>query len=118
MPTLEVYATDNGRILAIDRDAADHHMTIGLAGSVAGHYAVWQNSTLRPLAPVTSHQSITHSRFYLDDIALPVGVWGGPSGRSTSDERRSALHRARSLFRRHRCLPKRRPCYCFPSSCM
>ena len=67
---LEVYATDNGKILAINKDTADHHVTIGLGGSVAGTYAVWQTNAERPLA--ASPLTVDYSRqVYLDNMALP-----------------------------------------------
>ena len=71
---LEVYATDNGKILAINKDTNDHHVTIGLGGSVAGTYAVWQTNAERPLS---APERVTLSEAYSKSVialTLPAGT--------------------------------------------
>jgi hypothetical protein len=72
---VEIYATDNGKIMLINKDTAAHSLTVGIGGQpAAGTYNVWQTSQGAPLnAPthVTTNAGYSGS---VVSINLPAGT--------------------------------------------
>jgi hypothetical protein len=73
---VEVYATDNGKIIAINKDGnADKPVTIGLGGRNAnGTYTIWQTSKNAPLnnpSKVTDNANYTGATI---TVTLPAGT--------------------------------------------
>lgn len=72
---VEIYATDNGKILAINKDGTNSaNVTIGLGGLTSGSYNVWQTNESQPLSSpteVTSNAAYANSEI---SITLPAGT--------------------------------------------
>ncbi len=71
---VEVYATDNGKIIAINKDTSDHSITIGLGGITSGNYDVWQTNSTNPTSPPSEvNQSASFNNSTIS-ITLPAGT--------------------------------------------
>lgn len=72
---VEVYATDNGKIIVINKGTSAHAVTIGLGGqSASGSYSVWQTSQSAPLAaPVETTTAGSYTNATIS-ITLPAGT--------------------------------------------
>lgn len=72
---VEIYATDNGKILAINKDGAKSaSITIGTSGYTSSSYDVWQTNESQPLAAptkVTSNASFSGATI---SLSLPAGT--------------------------------------------
>jgi hypothetical protein len=72
---VEIYATDNGKILAINKDGSQAaNITIGIGGRVSGAYDVWQTNQSQPLAApgkIASNVSFSNSTI---SVSLPAGT--------------------------------------------
>lgn len=73
---VEVFATSNGKIVAINKDAStDRTVTLGLGGQPAsGSYTVWQTSKANPLnAPTKVTNAASYSAQTIS-LTLPAGT--------------------------------------------
>jgi hypothetical protein len=71
---IEVYATDNGKIMLINKDTTDHTLTIGLGGKTNGTYNMWQTSKTNPtFAPSEVAASTAYSNATIS-LTLPAGT--------------------------------------------
>jgi hypothetical protein len=72
---VEIYATDNGKILAINKDGSNAaNITIGLGGRISGSYDIWQTSESQPLsAPIKVTSAASYSGSTIS-ITLPAGT--------------------------------------------
>lgn len=71
---VELFASDNGKILAVNKDTADHTVTIGLGGKTAGSYSVWQTNKANP---TTGPTKVTTANSYSNSVIslnLPAGT--------------------------------------------
>ena len=71
---VEVYATDNGKIIAINKDTANHSVTLGLGGVSSGTYDIWQTGQTNPTAAPTE---VAKSAAFSDatiSVTLPAGT--------------------------------------------
>lgn len=75
VPNVEVFATNNAKLMVINKDTIDHAVTIGIGGGAAtGNYSVWQTNKNAPLnAPtkVTVNASYSNSTI---SLVLPAGT--------------------------------------------
>lgn len=71
---VDAFATNNGKIVLVNKDTVGHAVTVGLGGRVSGSYTVWQTAQDRPTAAPTR---VVHGASYsgsLLSLSLPAGT--------------------------------------------
>ncbi|HVA97158.1 MAG TPA: hypothetical protein VND99_05885 [Candidatus Acidoferrales bacterium] len=65
---VELFAMNNGKIVAINKNGGAENITIGLGGLTTGSYTVWQTDTTGPIKEVRGSTNFTGSKI---TITLP-----------------------------------------------
>lgn len=71
---VDVFATDNAKIVLVNKDTAAHAVTVGLGGRDSGVYDVWQTARASPTA---APRRVVHGAGYsrsLVSLTLPAGT--------------------------------------------
>jgi hypothetical protein len=71
---VEIFATDNGKVVLINKDTVDHPVTIGLGGRTTGVYDLWQTSKNEPLAAPTKVAAGVRYQNSVISVTLPAGT--------------------------------------------
>jgi hypothetical protein len=66
---VELFATNNGKIVAINKNGGNETITIGLGGVASGSYDVWQTDTTQAIKQVQGSTNFTGSKI---TITLPA----------------------------------------------
>jgi hypothetical protein len=74
IPNLDCFATNNGKIMIINKDAADHAVTIGLGGRSSGTYSLWQSVKSTPLVGPSHLTTATAYTGSTISITVPAGT--------------------------------------------